>query len=660
MQPIFFGILAIIALASTNAREIPSRVVGGEDAAEGAHPWQVSLRKYNSHFCGGVIVNERWILTAAHCIVYLPKSFITIVAGTNSLSNSGNVYEVDEIFVHDFSPSTIINDIALIRTTSEIEFSDKIQPIKISEQNFYAHGDPAVLTGWGYTGVTPDRLKEINLRIYEQSECQKHWWSLPESQICTLTEAGEGACMGDSGGPLVADGVQIGIVSYGKPCAQGFPDVYTRVRENSHYCGAVVLNSRWVITAAHCVVLVNTTGVTAVVGTNTLSSGGKVYHPDLFIVHKDYKLAVINDIALIRVSKAMKFTRKVQPVLLPTTDSLTKSYPVTLSGWGRNSTNGAIPENLQEIDLMVISQLKCRIYHPILLTRGHICTLTGDSGGPLTANGTLVGIVSFGSPCAKGVPDVYTRVYHYLNWINQTLAKANTNYDDDIPNFDGAYPYQASLRLSGFHFCGGVVINDRWVLTAAHCLYYMNIQNITVVVGTNSLKIGGDVYKTNYTTVHKNYTGDLTSDIALLRISGKFNLTKKVAPIPLAVKDETKKEYPAKLSGWGTTILGGAAPDKLQEINLTVISQVRCKSYHSIVTAGHICTLTTKGEGACHGDSGGPLTANGTLIGLVSFGRPCAVGYPDVYTRVFFYRDWIKKAIANADKPHDEDDIGNF
>ncbi|KAG8036035.1 hypothetical protein G9C98_004614 [Cotesia typhae] len=79
---------------------------------------------------------------------------MTIIVGTNSLSKSGDVYEVDEIFIHDFSPSTIINDIALIRTASEIKFSDKVQPIKISEYNFHTHGDPAILTGWGYISVS--------------------------------------------------------------------------------------------------------------------------------------------------------------------------------------------------------------------------------------------------------------------------------------------------------------------------------------------------------------------------------------------------------------------------------------------------------------------------------------------------------------------------
>ncbi|XP_074102144.1 chymotrypsin-1-like [Cotesia typhae] len=160
---------------------------------------------------------------------------MTIIAGTNLLSKGGNVYKVDEFFIHDYSPSTFINDIALIRTASEIEFSDKVQPIKLSESNFHAHGDPAVLTGWGYTidalgaMLSPDKLQEINLKIYEQSECQKILRNVYESQICILTKEGEGACMGDSGGSLVADGVQIGIISNVVPCARGYPDVYTRV-----------------------------------------------------------------------------------------------------------------------------------------------------------------------------------------------------------------------------------------------------------------------------------------------------------------------------------------------------------------------------------------------------------------------------------------------
>ncbi|XP_053593018.1 chymotrypsin-1-like [Microplitis demolitor] len=236
-------VILFVGIAAVNGSPV-ARVVGGGDAPDGKYPYQVSLNVLNSHICGGSIIDKRFILTAAHCVVKIPEVFMTIIVGTNSLSKGGAIYKVDKFIIHDFDPSMILNDIALIRTDRDIEFNDKVQPIKISDHNFHLHGDPAVLTGWGYThasGVNaPDRLQEINLKIYEHEECEKHWWNLPESQICTLTESGEGACMGDSGGPLVADGVQIGIVSYGEPCAQGLPDVYTRVYHYADWINDII------------------------------------------------------------------------------------------------------------------------------------------------------------------------------------------------------------------------------------------------------------------------------------------------------------------------------------------------------------------------------------------------------------------------------------
>ncbi|XP_045510196.1 chymotrypsin-2-like [Colias croceus] len=212
------------------------RIVGGKDAPDGGIPYQVSLRNfYGSHFCGGSILNERWILTAAHCTVGSTPRSMKVIVGTNSLVKGGQKYSVEKIIVHkDYDAGLIQNDISVVKVTENIEFSDRVQPIELPEANTGAQAE-LLLTGWGrlsYPGNLPNDLQMINVTSLSVDDCQNRFDDINpvfETQICSLTKAGEGACHGDSGGPLVENSRVVGIVSWGMPCARGYPDVYTRV-----------------------------------------------------------------------------------------------------------------------------------------------------------------------------------------------------------------------------------------------------------------------------------------------------------------------------------------------------------------------------------------------------------------------------------------------
>ncbi|KAL6258126.1 hypothetical protein P5V15_010045 [Pogonomyrmex californicus] len=209
---------------------------------------------------------------------------------------------------------------------------------------------------------------------------------------------------------------------------------------------------------------------------------------------------------------------------------------------------------------------------------------------------------------------------------------------------EGQYPYQASLRYQNRHFCGGSVIDKRWILTASHCLTGFNDKDITVVLGTNTLDRGGDIYSAIKRVIHPYYNvAFIRNDIGLIKVDKDIVFGDKVKPIALPTRNFNKSDYPATLSGWGTTNFPGETPNELQHIQLTVIDQKQCLSTSFRTTNNNICTLNKQGEGACHGDSGGPLVANGEQIGVVSWGVPCAKGRPDVFTRVYSYVKWIQK-----------------
>lgn len=149
-----------VAETKYSALNLDPRIVGGKDVKEGQIPYQVSLRlpAADLHFCGGAIISNRFILTAAHCMADLesrPRFVIAVVGSVHT--NQGIRIKIDKITSHeDWNRTKHINDISLLRTAVVIIFSDNIQPIALpSKQNLPpVENTRALLSGWGKNSIS--------------------------------------------------------------------------------------------------------------------------------------------------------------------------------------------------------------------------------------------------------------------------------------------------------------------------------------------------------------------------------------------------------------------------------------------------------------------------------------------------------------------------
>ncbi|KAG5681761.1 hypothetical protein PVAND_011170 [Polypedilum vanderplanki] len=209
-------------------------------------------------------------------------------------------------------------------------------------------------------------------------------------------------------------------------------------------------------------------------------------------------------------------------------------------------------------------------------------------------------------------------------------------------------PYQVSLQTKSRHNCGGAIIDSRFILTAAHCLYGRFASDYTVMVGSNKLSEASTFYKPDKLIIHSRYNQPTYhNDIGLIRLKEAIQFTDNIKPIDYEWR-EVPENASIRLTGWGKLSTIGAIPDKLQEIELKHISYEECKKRHDDdenVDYGHLCTFNKAGEAACNGDSGSPLTYNGKVVAVVNWGVPCGRGYPDVHARVAYYHDWIRTTI---------------
>ncbi|KAF2902747.1 hypothetical protein ILUMI_03437 [Ignelater luminosus] len=225
----------------------------------------------NGFTCGGSLINNRYVLTAAHCV---GDDIVSVRLGEHNVEKDedcegdntiGSQYcadpvvnvEVEERIVHtsfDSDDKNAYNDIALLRLKKEVNYTRFIQPIclpqltKLRKKDF--EGKKAVVAGWGRTEKKweSDVKLKVALPIRSNENCskiyQQHEINIQSSQICAGGEKGQDSCQGDSGGPLMysdpseqPNWVCIGIVSFGtealnKECGtEGIPGVYTRVTE---------------------------------------------------------------------------------------------------------------------------------------------------------------------------------------------------------------------------------------------------------------------------------------------------------------------------------------------------------------------------------------------------------------------------------------------
>ncbi|XP_036138929.1 mite allergen Der f 3-like [Monomorium pharaonis] len=153
------------------------RIVNGEDAKPGEIPYQVSLQqKYSSfHFCGGSVLNNYYVITAAHCVENQNARDIKVVAGTINLTDPKSEHNVVKITVHkEYDPSnSYINDIALLKVDRSLERFEHV-PL-LPKGDVVKPNDIAVVSGWGRLwqgGPTTVKLQRVNILIGDQSYCK--------------------------------------------------------------------------------------------------------------------------------------------------------------------------------------------------------------------------------------------------------------------------------------------------------------------------------------------------------------------------------------------------------------------------------------------------------------------------------------------------------
>ncbi|KAI4456260.1 eg:bacr7a4.3 protein-related [Holotrichia oblita] len=485
--------------------------------------------------------------------------------------------------------------------------------------------------------------------------------------------------------PFIIEGVNASLGQFPYMAAVGYPG--NTDGEISWLCGGVLISERFVLTSASCTVradgklpsivrlgkidlLGDLDGVTA----QDIAVDESIAHPK----YNDYNKR--NNIGLLRLAKDVKFDDNVKAVCLNTKPEIGSRFLVL--GWGVINTEigllFAAEEKsrflrklfLEPYDLNKCKQMFSKLPVEIVNYDTQFCAsldapglgpCRGDGGGPILIQNTkdneatpyiVVGITSFGRGCRAANPTVFTRVSSYIDWIEGIAAVGYPG------NTDGEISWE----------CGGTLISERFVLTAAHCCVRVD-NKLPSMVRLGKIDLVGDLdgvtaqdIPVDESIVHPEYR-HLTkrNDIALLRLTRDAKFDDNVKAVCLNTKPEIGSGL--LVLGWGVIDVEVRELSRflrklfLEPYDLNKCKQMFSKSpaYTAIYDTQFCASLDAPGLGPCQGDGGGPILIQNTkddaatpdiLVGITSFGRGCRAVIPTVFTRVSSYIDWIEGIIV--------------